>query len=253
MPHVLVAPSTWDTGGEPWTSSIALPTYAVLSDPSTLRSWARVGASPSTPPSWAWAPRCGQRGFSAFLLVGAASRDAISSQRGRRLTGDGDDCRFAVAAQPGKRRSSLDRAARGRRRARVGSRGERRAHHRILARRMAERQRPHLQADHQGTLSSHQTGPTPLRKQKRRYEGSRVPIRTLQPFTDQIYCTDVNWVRDDGDTVADDRGLDLAVIHRWLGEESYWAEGRTIGVVAKSIARSVSLGCFSPSGDTQGR
>ena len=49
--------------------------------------------------------------------------------------------------------------------------------------------------------------------------------------------------------VTDDRdGLDLPVIHRWLNEESYWAQGRTIEVVATSIERSVSLGCFSPLG-----
>lgn len=47
--------------------------------------------------------------------------------------------------------------------------------------------------------------------------------------------------------VTDDQGsLDLHLIHRWLSEESYWAQGRTIEVVAKSIERSVSLGCFSP-------
>ena len=44
----------------------------------------------------------------------------------------------------------------------------------------------------------------------------------------------------------DRRRLDLPLIHRWLSEESYWAEGRTEEVVAKSIERSVSLGCFSP-------
>ncbi len=59
----------------------------------------------------------------------------------------------------------------------------------------------------------------------------------------------MNWVRDDGYLVADDQDrLDLPLIHRWLNEESYWAEGCTIEVVAKSIERSVSLGCFSPFG-----
>lgn len=49
--------------------------------------------------------------------------------------------------------------------------------------------------------------------------------------------------------VTDDRSsLDLPVIHRWLSEESYWAQGRIIEVVATSIERSVSLGCFSPLG-----
>jgi GNAT superfamily N-acetyltransferase len=65
----------------------------------------------------------------------------------------------------------------------------------------------------------------------------------------QIYSTDVDWARDDGYVVTDDRSrLDLPLIHRWLSEESYWAEGRTIDVVTKSIERSISLGCFEPPG-----
>ena len=50
----------------------------------------------------------------------------------------------------------------------------------------------------------------------------------------------------------DRRRLDLSLIHRWLSEESYWAEGRTMEVVAKSIERSVCLGCFSPLGEQVG-
>jgi GNAT superfamily N-acetyltransferase len=59
----------------------------------------------------------------------------------------------------------------------------------------------------------------------------------------------MDWVRDDGYTVTDDRAsLDVPLIHRWLSEESYWAKGCTVEAVAKSIERSVSLGCFSPLG-----
>jgi hypothetical protein len=65
----------------------------------------------------------------------------------------------------------------------------------------------------------------------------------------QIYSKCVTWARADGYMITDDRdSLDLAVIHRWLSEESYWAQGRTIEVVARSIERSVALGCFSPLG-----
>ena len=65
----------------------------------------------------------------------------------------------------------------------------------------------------------------------------------------QIYSANVERVRNDGYVVTDDRSrLDLPLVHRWLSEESYWAEGRTIDVVTKSIERSISLGCFSPSG-----
>jgi GNAT superfamily N-acetyltransferase len=63
----------------------------------------------------------------------------------------------------------------------------------------------------------------------------------------------VNWVREDGYTLTDDRRrLDLHLIHRWLSEESYWAEGRTLEVVAKSIEGSVPLACFSPLGELVG-
>jgi GNAT superfamily N-acetyltransferase len=73
-------------------------------------------------------------------------------------------------------------------------------------------------------------------------------VVTFSPRT-QFYSANVNWVRDDGYTVADDRGrLDLPLIHHWLSEESYWAQGCTIEVVTKSIERSLPLGCFSPSG-----
>lgn len=42
--------------------------------------------------------------------------------------------------------------------------------------------------------------------------------------------------------------MDVATIHRWLSEESYWAAGRSRELVAKSIEGSVTLGCFSPTG-----
>jgi GNAT superfamily N-acetyltransferase len=74
-------------------------------------------------------------------------------------------------------------------------------------------------------------------------------VVTSRPLACQIYSDEVTWVREDGYIVTDDRGnLDLPLIHRWLSEESYWAQACTIEVVAKSIERSVALGCFSPSG-----
>jgi GNAT superfamily N-acetyltransferase len=77
--------------------------------------------------------------------------------------------------------------------------------------------------------------------------------RIVNHSLSQIYSNDVIWVRDDGYTITDDRdSLDLHLIHRWLSEESYWAQGRTIEVVAKSIEGSVPLGCFSPSGTQVG-
>jgi GNAT superfamily N-acetyltransferase len=55
--------------------------------------------------------------------------------------------------------------------------------------------------------------------------------------------------RDDGYLVTDDRQtLDVVRIHRWLSDESYWAAGRTIDLVRRSIEGSVVLGCYSPEG-----
>ncbi len=59
----------------------------------------------------------------------------------------------------------------------------------------------------------------------------------------------MQWIGEDGVAVSDDHGrLDLPVIHRWLSEESYWAVGRSMGLVTKSVDRSLCLGCFSPDG-----
>lgn len=59
--------------------------------------------------------------------------------------------------------------------------------------------------------------------------------------------------RDDGYWVSDDQDhLDLDRIHRWLSEESYWAEGRPLDLVKRSIQSSIALGCFSPGGTQVG-
>jgi GNAT superfamily N-acetyltransferase len=63
----------------------------------------------------------------------------------------------------------------------------------------------------------------------------------------------VKWLRRDGFEITDERDrLDLPLIHQWLSNESYWAEGRPIDVVVKSIEQSVSMGCFSPIGNQVG-
>ncbi len=50
--------------------------------------------------------------------------------------------------------------------------------------------------------------------------------------------------------VSDDRArLDVARVHRWLSEESYWAAGRAYDVVARSFEHSIVLGCYDPEGE----
>jgi GNAT superfamily N-acetyltransferase len=60
-------------------------------------------------------------------------------------------------------------------------------------------------------------------------------------------------VRPDGFLVTDDRSkIDIARVHRWLSEESYWATGSSLDVVTRSIQGSISLGCFAPDGEQVG-
>jgi len=45
--------------------------------------------------------------------------------------------------------------------------------------------------------------------------------------------------------VSTDRArLDVALIHRWLSEESYWAQGIPRGTVERAIANSLCFGAF---------
>ena len=53
----------------------------------------------------------------------------------------------------------------------------------------------------------------------------------------------MRWTGPDGYWVSDDRSLvDVARVHRWLSSESYWAEGRSFDLVARSVRESLTLG-----------
>jgi len=46
--------------------------------------------------------------------------------------------------------------------------------------------------------------------------------------------------------VSDDQDLlDVERVHAWLSSESYWAAGRPLEVVRRSIEGSITLGCYS--------
>ncbi len=47
---------------------------------------------------------------------------------------------------------------------------------------------------------------------------------------------------------TDPARLDLATIHRWLAESSYWARGRPLEIVARSIQNSMSFAAYAPDG-----
>jgi GNAT superfamily N-acetyltransferase len=62
----------------------------------------------------------------------------------------------------------------------------------------------------------------------------------------------MEWLRDDGYVVSDDRSrIDLARTHGWLSKQ-YWALGRSLEVVSKSIENSVALTLLNPGGEQVG-
>ncbi len=63
----------------------------------------------------------------------------------------------------------------------------------------------------------------------------------------------MRWNGPDGYWISDDRSLvDVGRVHRWLSSQSYWAEGRPLAVVARSIERSLTLGLYGPDGGQVG-
>ena len=57
----------------------------------------------------------------------------------------------------------------------------------------------------------------------------------------------------DGFSISTDKErLDLAVIHRWLSEVSYWAKGRPFEAVARSVEHSLCFGVYAADGAQAG-
>jgi predicted N-acetyltransferase YhbS len=51
---------------------------------------------------------------------------------------------------------------------------------------------------------------------------------------------------------TDPMRLDLDVMHRWLSQESYWAQGRTRETVERSVAASLNFGAYDQAGEMVG-
>lgn len=50
-----------------------------------------------------------------------------------------------------------------------------------------------------------------------------------------------------GYLISDDPArIDVAAVHRYLAEDSYWATGRPYDIVARSIAHALCLGVYAP-------
>jgi GNAT superfamily N-acetyltransferase len=57
-------------------------------------------------------------------------------------------------------------------------------------------------------------------------------------------------VRHDDFTLSDDPGrFDLARGHRWIAEESYWAEGIPLATFDKAVRGSLTVGAYAASGE----
>lgn len=63
----------------------------------------------------------------------------------------------------------------------------------------------------------------------------------------------MRWEGPDGYWVSDDAGLvDIAKVHAWTSEQSYWASGRPLQVMASAIENSLVLGLYSADGGQAG-
>jgi hypothetical protein len=57
----------------------------------------------------------------------------------------------------------------------------------------------------------------------------------------------MRWDGPDGYWASDEKELiDVARVHAWLTREAYWAQGRSLEVVARSIEHSLVLGLYGP-------
>ncbi len=63
----------------------------------------------------------------------------------------------------------------------------------------------------------------------------------------------MRWEGPDGYWVSDDSSLvDVDLVHGWMSEQSYWANGRTHEVMARSIEHSLVLGLYTAGGEQAG-
>jgi GNAT superfamily N-acetyltransferase len=53
-----------------------------------------------------------------------------------------------------------------------------------------------------------------------------------------------SWQRDEYEISTDQARLDFVMIHEYLSREAYWAKGRSMEVVKRSIANSFSFGIY---------
>jgi GNAT superfamily N-acetyltransferase len=63
------------------------------------------------------------------------------------------------------------------------------------------------------------------------------------------YAPAMEWQRADGYRVSDDASLlEVEKVHQWLSTQSYWAQGRPLELVVRSVETSLAIGCYAPDG-----
>jgi len=63
----------------------------------------------------------------------------------------------------------------------------------------------------------------------------------------------MRWPGPDGYWASDEADLvDVARVHHWLCDQSYWAEGRSYDVTVRSLAGSLTVGLYGADGDQVG-
>ncbi len=83
--------------------------------------------------------------------------------------------------------------------------------------------------------------------------GAKPPTRVTGPAPAGArtppYTAPMRWDAPGGDWVSDDRSLiDVALVHHWLSRLSYWAQGRSLELVARSVEHSLCLGLYDAGG-----
>ncbi|MFC1975444.1 GNAT family N-acetyltransferase [Chloroflexota bacterium] len=62
----------------------------------------------------------------------------------------------------------------------------------------------------------------------------------------------IEYKRDDYNISTDKAKLDLNLIHNFLSQRSYWAQGRSLAIVEKSIEHSLCFGMYDRAGEQIG-
>ncbi len=76
---------------------------------------------------------------------------------------------------------------------------------------------------------------------------NRLPPQSLSPALSQRERESSTWQRDEYSISTDRPRLNIELIHEYLSKTSYWATGRSLDVVQRSIENSLAFGVYKGS------